>query len=94
MPKIKDNVDLKELEKFGFEYNTFEEIYEREFTYKEDVYKDWDYHRNLIAVCNNKEITCYEDFDDDYRLATHLEYYINENIQDLIKAGLVEKEKK
>lgn len=90
MLKIKDNIDLKELEKFGFEYNLYEDFYEKEFFYKDDIYKDDVYHSNLIVI-KKGHIDTYECFDDDYRYASHLTNYIEDNIQNLIQAGLVEK---
>lgn len=77
MLKIKDNVDLKELEKFGFEENSF--YYSKTFNFeyyevKIDVEKD----RKYLIIQNDY-------YDSDYAC------YIPSLIYDLIKADLVEK---
>lgn len=85
MLKIKKNVDLKELEKFGFEYKRIDDnsfIYEKQLKGKQienksdfvfvDVYED---ARELTIYVDNEEISS-----------------INlDTIYDLIKADLVEK---
>lgn len=91
MLKIKDDIDLKELEKYGFGYNEFEQCYERIFNYKDDIYKDDRYHTNNICIFSNKKIEYYEDFDDDYRYVDVTDEFIKEQINDLIKDGIVEK---
>lgn len=75
MLKIKDNVDLKELEKFGFEYtNEYEQIYNFETNN----------NSNCILIPYRKimlrayEIRVFEDFKADI-------------LYDLIQANLVEK---
>ena len=77
MLKIKDNVELKELEKFGFEENGF--YYSKTFNFeyyevKIDVEKD----RKYLIIQNDY-------YDSDYAC------YIPNLIYDLIKADLVEK---
>lgn len=77
MLKIKDNVDLKELEKYGFEENGF--YYSKTFNFeyyevKIDVEKD----RKYLIIQNDY-------YDSDYAC------YIPNLIYDLIKADLVEK---
>lgn len=77
MLKIKDNVDLKELEKYGFEENSF--YYSKTFNFeyyevKIDVEKD----RKYLIIQNDY-------YDSDYAC------YIPNLIYDLIKADLVEK---
>lgn len=83
MLKIKDNVDLKELEKYGF-------------TYDEDWYCDFvPYNENDNTGCSYICVTCYNKeyyrilgFDqiqpEDFEKAACILY-------DLIQAGLVEK---
>jgi len=76
MLKIKDNVDLKELGKFGFKYfERFEEIYKR-------------FENGILTSINKKS-----------RIIKNTKYYkgiiigkntYKKDIQDLIKAGLVE----
>lgn len=77
MLKIKDNIDLKELEKFGFIRESF--YYSKEFDY--DYYKvkiDIEQDRKYIIIQNDY-------YDSDYAC------YIPNIIFDLIKADLVEK---
>ena len=83
MLKIRDNVDLKELEKYGFEFDTSSGFYERKIDNK------W---YNIICVDKDREIfemtaeIGYWDttFSDE-------EWFDIKNIDDLIKADLVEK---
>lgn len=83
MLKIKDDIDLKTLENYGFGFNTSSSFYEREIDNK------W---WNIICVDNDKEIfemtekIGYWDttFSDE-------ECFNTKNIDDLIKADLVEK---
>jgi len=82
MLKIKDNVDLKELEKFGLKYNGGSEVY----------VDDYDYSV-LCIYENNKEIlldTCTIGFNQFSK-----EKQVNDNainiLYDLIKVDLVEK---
>ena len=49
MLKIKDNVDLKELEKYGLK---------QEWNYKTKLY-DGDYYCNSFKVCKNRHINPY-----------------------------------
>ncbi len=77
MLKIKDNVDLKELEKFGFEKDSW--YYKKTFNY--EYYKvkiDIELDRKYIIIQNDY-------YDSDYAC------YIPDIIYDLIKADLVEK---
>ena len=76
MLKIKDNVDLKELEKFGFEkfddYYLFQNGCDDDFIYYYDTIKIDLYCKELeICSVNNKNI--------------------DDKVFDLIEAGLVEK---
>jgi hypothetical protein len=90
MLKIKDNVDLKELEKFGFEYENEEECVG---SFEDDDYEEYFYEwyewNNEDGKCNikvksNNEI-----------VLLNIDDYYNDDvldcIYDLIQAGLVEK---
>ena len=53
MLKIKDDVDLKELEKFGFHYDEWDKVYEtKNFTIKKNrsiaVHNGGNWHRNDV----------------------------------------------
>lgn len=77
MLKIKDNVDLKELEKYGFEENSF--YYSKTFNF--EYYKveiDIEKDRKYLIIKNDY-------YDSNYAC------YIPSLIYDLIKADLVEK---
>lgn len=77
MLKIKDNVDLKELEKYGFEENSF--YYSKTFNF--EYYKveiDIEKDRKYLIIQNDY-------YDSDYAC------YIPSIIYDLIKADLVVK---
>lgn len=76
MLKIKDNVDLKELEKFGF--IEFKEEYIRH--YKSD-----------IATFIDKDTRKIVDVDTDYKFLENLNLGDSKRVNDLIKADLVEK---
>lgn len=89
MLKIKDNVDLKELEKFGFELQYF----------------DYNLNKKLdIPICK-KEYKKFKNGNYSYIFIINRKIYVNKSysyyyvalknvkkyIQDLIQAGLVEK---
>ena len=81
MLKIKDNVDLKELEKFGFEKVKDEITGDIEYRYQENN----DYE--TICIYESRYITCV-----DFRPSLGIgEIGTLEPLYDLIKAGLVEK---
>lgn len=85
MLKIKDNIDLKELEKFGFRYdkvlNKYTKVFDYGFFWRDiDVYID---NPNF----KHREIKAYSSIMTD----SIKEEWIENNIQDLIKADLVEK---
>ena len=80
MLKIKDNVDLKELEKFGFEKYLDDEGYVLDFATYVDG-KEYSY----IEVTKGKKISCL-----DYVELEHYQQAV-EVLFDLIQAGLVEK---
>jgi hypothetical protein len=76
MIKIKDNIDLKELEKFGFsEYN-------KEYSRK---------YKNDIITCVDKETRIIEDIDTEYKFLEMLNLGESKRVSDLIQAGLIEK---
>ena len=93
MLKIKDNVDLKELEKFGFAYRKYYNNYIK--LHSEKNYHD--FVDNYIQIEKNGTIKPFVQL-----LDRHSEKYIDKNqalikdefldtIYDLIQAGLVEK---
>lgn len=79
MLKIKDNVDLKELEKFGF--NLIGGVY-----YK-TIYEGRRGQDFELVIYNDKFINGYSNGADGYGE----ENYIDNTLYDLIKADLVEK---
>ena len=87
MLKIKDEVDLKELEKFGFKrdqdhnivFYTKDKIYDDNMTHSDLIVYDKD--RIIKTNLYKKEILSYPGFD----------INLDNTIYDLIKAGLVEK---
>ena len=83
MLKIKDNVDLKELEKFGFDYDNKLGVYYytyrgEYFTWGFRVYEDREIESIIYAHSPNNLV------DDIIKLASF--------VFDLIQAGLIEKE--
>ena len=80
MLKIKDNVDLKELEKFGFQYVS-SEYYDY---YWKKVYLNNDMDDRII----------YKILDDGEIQIVRLDGELDDTLYDLIKANLVEKENK
>ena len=81
MLKIKDDIDLKELLEFGFEYNTYDN------SYTIDLGED---RRGAYCTLYIENRILYIDFcgDDNGYSGTDI---LNDVIYDLIKAGLVEK---
>ena len=77
MLKIKDNVDLKELEKYGFEYEEWEKCYVGGYSNRE---------LHLRVNPETREIKMYEPFRDNEDSENNIEL-----LYDLIKDGLVEK---
>ena len=84
MLKIKDNVDLKELEKFGFKYTP--DCYEN---YKLWLQNDLE-GAIYIRITNNRIVYPVVDLDM-YNLGNKYEFKIHDILYDLIKADLVEK---
>lgn len=100
MLKIKDNIDLKVLEKFGFVKALNIERYE--FTIRDNRNTDLSYigvritreDGNIITFnLGNMSLWCnsIEELDADYKKITESYKVFKEKIQDLIQAGLVEK---
>lgn len=101
MLKIKDNVDLKELEKFGFEKVNNMEKYE--FTIRDKWSRDLSYiatnstsdYGNIITInLENMSLWCnsIEELDEDYKKITESYKIFKEKIKELIEAGIVEYE--
>lgn len=79
MLKIKDDIDLKELKKFGFEY-VFSEPFD--FCYKKVYLRNEDDDKNFYKIVDNK----YREIQ-----LTRLDGKLDDTLYDLITAGLVEK---
>ena len=79
MLKIIDNVDLKELEKYGFEYSDWQKCYIGGYSNRE-------LHLRVYEEDKNREIKMYEPFRDVDGEENNIEI-----LYDLIQAGLVEK---
>lgn len=76
MYKIREDVDLKELEKYGFiEYG-------KEYSRK---------YKSDIITCINKETRIIEDIDTEYKFMEMLNLGESTRVNDLIKADLVVK---
>lgn len=93
MLKIKDNVDLKELEKYGFVYREYYKNYIK--LHSDKNYED--YVDNYIQVGNNRILKPYarllNGHETDYICKSQVnikDEFLN-TIYDLIKADLVEK---
>lgn len=78
MLKIKDNVDLKELEKFGFKLDY-------ELSDDEQIYSVKQKYQRLCVEFESRELYLYEEF------MSNAFMLKNNVIYDLIKADLVEK---
>lgn len=82
MLRIKDDVDLKELEKFG--YKDVEAYYLKSVTRNRDIII-WKYNREMVDYL--KDNTTYSG----YKYEGEYKHIIRPYIEDLIQAGLVEK---
>lgn len=76
MLKIRDGVDLKELEKYNFK------------EYKDEYIR---HYQNDIATFIYKDTRVIEDIDTDYKFLENLNLGESKRVSDLIKADLVEK---
>ena len=89
MLKIKDNVDLKELEKFGYEIIP-EGIYAKSLGFW--VNGIGDRHETFIAIEEDRTINKYEVVSYCFHVYTQKKKHLFKyNIKDLIKADMVEK---
>lgn len=89
MLKIRDNVDFKELEKFGFKLIP-EGIYARSVRYWIDTIGDR--HEYFIAIEKDRTIKRYYVVSYLFKVYEEKERYLfKRNIKDLIQANLVEK---
>lgn len=99
MLKIKDNVDLKELEKFGFSYTSenkkFMSTYKSNYSPFDisEMLFEVDSDRKIIYRLQNYSMYCnsLEELESDYKKITENYKKFKEITNDLIKADLVEK---
>ena len=80
MLKIRDDVDLKELEKFGFRLK-YNEDNGKPFYY-EKVFIDWNKRSDITIYIIDRKVNCY---------IGEEEMKVIEILYDLIKADMVEK---
>ena len=84
MLKIKDNVDLKELKKFGYS-SSYDGSYWYKFVTNRRRISIWRYNRSIDDdVIDSTTYTGFK-YEGEYR------HQVKKYIQDLIQAGLVEK---
>lgn len=89
--KLKDNVDLKELEKFGYHIIP-EGIYAKSINCYINIMGDR--HEIFIAIEKDRTIKRYSVESYLFKVYMQKEQYLfKRNIKDLIKAGIVEKVK-
>lgn len=84
MLKIKDNVNLKDLEKYGFKYTP--DCYEKCILYLQNTFDGAIY----IRITNDRIVYPVCDLDM-YNLGNNNEFKIHDILYDLIQDGLVEK---
>ena len=93
MLKIKDNVELKELEKFGFKPKYNEDT--GEIKAYEKVKKEEEYRGLTITIEKTKsKIRIFKAFKSnnvEWRINPYCGYFDEDTLYDLIQAGLVEK---
>ena len=92
MLKIKDDVDLKELEKYGFEQSLIKETYFKKYEYTSENEECPQYNFELIinprdSKNKNELVGCFNANDDEIDEVFYLDL-----LYDLIKDGLVIKE--
>lgn len=95
MLKIKDNVDLKELEKFGFYENNTKTAYYYYLDDRFDNYNDaYDIKWELSVYCKDRSLRLFNEIRVDGQF--HFAYSIDhlDIIMRLIQAGLIEKVQK
>lgn len=99
MLKIKDNVDLKELEKYGFSYTSenkkFMSTYKSNYTPFDinEMIFEIDSDRKIVYRLQNYSMYCnsLEELEQDYKMITEDVEKFKKITDDLIKADLVEK---
>ena len=84
MLKIKDSVDLKELEKFGFEYEKEHGIFPNRYIYVDNRCDQ------LVQIDADDRTILVEDISEDYFVGALVDNALNA-LYDLIKADMVEK---
>ena len=90
MLKIKDDVDLKELEKFGFKPKYDENT--GKITAYEKTKKKQEYLGITVKIEQiEKHIRIFQFKKDEWRINPYNSYFDVDTIYDLIQAGLVEK---
>lgn len=93
MLKIKDNVDLKELEKFGFKPKYNEDT--GEITAYEKKKEKTEYEGLMVKIKETQsKIRIFKGFrkkDMEWRIIKYTDYFDIDTLYDLIKADLVEK---
>ena len=90
MLKIKDNVDLKELEKFGFKPKYDEDT--GKIKAYEKIKKEEEYMGLSVTIETTKsKIRIFRKTDIEWRINPYSEYFDVDTVYDLIKADLVEK---
>ena len=90
MLKIKDNVDLKELEKFGFKPKYDEDTGKIKAYEKVKIEKEYMGLSVTIKTTKSK-IRIFRRTDKEWRINPYSEYFDEDTLYDLIKADLVEK---
>ena len=90
MLKIKDNVDLKELEKFGFKPKYDEDT--GKIKAYEKIKKEEEYMGLSVTIETTKsKIRIFRRTDKEWRINPYNEYFDVDTLYDLIKADFVEK---
>lgn len=90
MLKIKDNVDLKELEKFGFKPKYDEDT--GKIKAYEKIKKEEEYMGLSVTIETTKsKIKIFRRTDKEWRINPYNEYFDVDTLYDLIKADFVEK---
>jgi hypothetical protein len=94
MLKIKDGIDLKELEKFGFKYYPNPQYMYLESQYYDFSKIDLDIKKKEVKIgLSNIRIHCddVESLDIDIRVLTESYIELRRKLEELIELGLVEK---
>lgn len=92
MLKIKDNIDLKELEKFGFYENNTKTAYYYKLDERFDNYNDtYEIKWELSVYCKDRSLRLFNEIRVDKQFHTAYSLDHLDIIMRLISAGLVEK---